>query len=109
MAGTSVSNSKAVIHFSIANDDSNSMIAEVTGGQKIGGYKNPMVFKAGDSKFNALLGTPNGSSVASLLINHKAQMGLKTISFISLFRSKEPLGGDPVTNMAFEIVDCSPS
>ncbi|GFF94221.1 hypothetical protein IFM53868_07470 [Aspergillus udagawae] len=108
-AGTSVSGLKAVIRFSIANTDAGNIIAQVTGGQTIGGYKNPMVFKPGESNYNALLGTPNGSGVAWLLINHKAQMGVKTIASISLFRSKEPLGGDPVTNMAFEIVGHSPS
>ncbi|RHZ63559.1 hypothetical protein CDV55_106036 [Aspergillus turcosus] len=108
-AGASVSNLKAVIRFSIVNTDAGSVIPQVTGGQTIGGYKNPMVFQPGDPNFNALLGTPNASGVAWLLINHKAQMGIKTIASISLFRSKDPLGGGSVTNMAFEIVDYSPS
>ncbi|KAF7173943.1 hypothetical protein CNMCM5623_006162 [Aspergillus felis] len=107
--GASVSNLKAVIRFSISNTDSGNIIAQVTGGETIGGGKKPMVFEAGNSNFNALLGTPNGSGVAWLLINHKAQMGLKTIASISLFRSNDPLGGDPVTNMGFEIVEYSPS
>ncbi|GAQ06042.1 hypothetical protein ALT_3363 [Aspergillus lentulus] len=104
-----VSNLKAVIHFSIANTNTGNIIAQATGGQTISGYKNPMVFKGGESNFNTLLRSPNGSGVAWLLINHKAQMGVKTIASISLFRSKEALDDDPVTNMAFEIVGHSPS
>jgi hypothetical protein len=44
--------------------------------------------KAGEPNFNALLRTPNGSGVAWLLIDHKAQMGIKTIASISLFQVK---------------------
>ena len=105
VAGTDVSGLKAVIRFSISNTDAEGVIATVTNGATIGGYKNPMTFEAGSDNFNALLGTPNGSGVAWLLINHKAQMGPKTLSSISLFRSKDPLGGAAVTNMAFEVVD----
>ncbi|PWY87094.1 hypothetical protein BO94DRAFT_546336 [Aspergillus sclerotioniger CBS 115572] len=104
-AGSDVSELKAVIRFSISNLGAQAVMNTVTGGAVIGGYKSPMKFESGSANYNALLGTPNGSGVAWLLINHKAQLGIKTIKSISLFRSKEPLGGDPVTNMAFEIVD----
>ncbi|KAJ5714584.1 uncharacterized protein N7483_011765 [Penicillium malachiteum] len=104
-----ITNLNYFIRFSIANLDAGSVIGEVTGGATIGGYKTPMKFNAGSDEFNALLGTPNGSGVAWFLINHKAQLGTKTLASISLFRSKDPLGGDPVTNMAFEVIDWSES
>ncbi|KAJ5638650.1 hypothetical protein N7528_001040 [Penicillium herquei] len=91
--------------FSIVNGDAEEVIGYVTKGQTIGGYNNPMVFNAGEDNFNALLGTPNGGGVAWFLINHKAQLGIKTLASISLFRSKDPLGGDPVVNMAFKVVN----
>lgn len=106
-AGSDVSGLKAVIRFSISNTGAQAIMDTVTGGATIPGYKNPMKFESGTDNYNALLGTPNGSGVAWLLINHKSQLGIKTIKSISLFRSKEPLGGDPVTNMAFEIEDWS--
>ncbi|PYI09412.1 hypothetical protein BO78DRAFT_438028 [Aspergillus sclerotiicarbonarius CBS 121057] len=96
-----------VIQFSVANPVSEAVIEKIRGDRTIPGYKKPWEFPAGSDDFNALLGTPNGFGAAWLLINHKgtSQLGIKTIKSVSLFRSKDPLGGDPVINMAFEIVD----
>ncbi|RAK97355.1 uncharacterized protein BO80DRAFT_482409 [Aspergillus ibericus CBS 121593] len=101
---------RAVIQFSVSNGVSEAVIEKVANGQKIGGYKAPLKREAGTEDFNALLGTPNGFGVAWLLINHKSQLGIKTIKSVSVFRSKDPLpDGDPVVNMAFEIVDWTDS
>ncbi|GIC85867.1 uncharacterized protein Aud_001707 [Aspergillus udagawae] len=62
-AGTSLSGLQAVIRLHCEHRRGD-VIAQVTGGQTIGGYKNPIVFEPGESNFNALLGTPNGSGVA---------------------------------------------
>jgi hypothetical protein len=42
-------------------------------------------YEAGTEEFLALLGTPNGSSTGYLLINHKAELGHKTIDKITVF------------------------
>ena len=43
-------------------------------------------FTRSSKEFKALLGSPNGSGVAWLLINHKMQLGKKTIAKITVFR-----------------------
>jgi hypothetical protein len=43
-------------------------------------------YRAGTDGFLALLGTPNGSSTGYLLINHKAELGHKTVEKITVFR-----------------------
>jgi hypothetical protein len=45
-------------------------------------------YRAGSPEFSALLGSPNGSGVAYLLIQHKRQLGHKTVDRVTIFRKK---------------------
>jgi hypothetical protein len=60
----------------------------------------------------AILSSPNGGGVAWFLINHKAQLGLKTIKSVSLWAADSEEAkefSDPLLERAivFEIMDVS--
>jgi hypothetical protein len=42
-------------------------------------------FRPGSLEYYALLGSPNGSGIAWFFIQHKAQLGIKTLSDITIF------------------------
>ena len=45
-------------------------------------------YNAGSVEFNALLGSPNGSGVAYLLIQHRKGLGHKTVDKVTIFKEK---------------------
>lgn len=53
------------------------------------------VFYPGSEAFDALLGSPNGNAQAWILINHKAQLGVKTVSSIRIWTSSTIVAGQP--------------
>jgi hypothetical protein len=50
-----------------------------------------ITYPAASDEGRTLLGTPNGSSVAYLLIQHKAALGHKTVDKITVFREGRDL------------------
>ncbi|KAF2819010.1 hypothetical protein CC86DRAFT_307928, partial [Ophiobolus disseminans] len=56
-------------------------------------------YNATSPEGRAILGTPNGSSVAYMLIQHKSQLGHKTVSKITVFQQ------DNQPMLLFHIVD----
>jgi hypothetical protein len=56
-------------------------------------------YDAASEEGQALLGTPNGSSVAFMLVQHKQQLGHKTVDKITVFEQKREL------MLLFHIVD----
>jgi len=95
-AGTDVGGLKYVFQVSISNTETEDMMDEALSrsGATYGDWENRQTWYAGSEEYNALLGTPNSSGVAWLLINHKRQMGIKTIKAISVFESVDPLDKD---------------
>ncbi|KAJ5642540.1 hypothetical protein N7490_006540 [Penicillium lividum] len=57
-------------------------------------WSSPEVFEQGSTEFNALLGSPNGNPQAWLLINHKADLGVKTVYSIMLWTSSTVVSGE---------------
>ncbi|KAJ5768712.1 hypothetical protein N7520_003271 [Penicillium odoratum] len=58
-------------------------------------WSTPEVFYPGSEAFDALVGSPNGNAQAWILINHKAQLGVKTISSIRVWTSSTIKAGQP--------------
>lgn len=56
-------------------------------------------YDAGSDQGRALLGTPNGSSVAYMLVQHKRRLGHKTVEKITVFRQHKKL------MLLFHVVD----
>jgi hypothetical protein len=54
-------------------------------------------FRPNSQEYYALLGSPNGFGIAWLLIQHKAQLGVKTVSEITVF------GADSDASLYFKI------
>ncbi|KAJ5901621.1 hypothetical protein N7495_002149 [Penicillium taxi] len=88
-AGTSVDSLKYLIRSLIQNQLTASIIAQALGEEsdfdEWKNYEDGVTFEHGSEKFNALLGTPNGSGSAWILIQHKSQLGLKRISKIKVY------------------------
>ena len=89
----------------ISNDITNDLIKRALSNkkQKLTAWPGSS-FSPDSDEFKALLGSPNGGGIGWLLINHKVQLGLKTVSKITVFRHE---GGDndPDPMMLFEIKD----
>ncbi|KAL4904973.1 hypothetical protein BDW74DRAFT_178540 [Aspergillus multicolor] len=62
---------------------------------------NRRTFRPGDEAYYALLYTPNGRGIEWMLIQHKAQLGVKTVSEITVF------GVENAPTLYFEIEDVS--
>ena len=71
----------------ISNPDSQALMSKALEnvGAKISQWPG-QDFGRSTKAFKALLGSPNGSGVAWLLINHKEQLGKKTVWKITVFR-----------------------
>jgi hypothetical protein len=54
-------------------------------------------FRPNSQEYYALLGSPNGFGIAWLLVQHKAQLGVKTVSEITVF------GADSESSLYFKI------
>ncbi|KAJ5715989.1 uncharacterized protein N7483_013170 [Penicillium malachiteum] len=58
-------------------------------------WSTPTFFYQGSTEFDALLGTPNGNPQAWILINHKAELGVKTVYSIMIWTSSTVMEGAP--------------
>ncbi|KAJ5714423.1 uncharacterized protein N7483_011604 [Penicillium malachiteum] len=95
-AGSSVDTLQYVIQLNVVN--ANSRIVMNTAIQnRNSDWSQPEVFKQGSTEFNALLGSPNGNPQAWLLINHKADLGIKTVPSIMLWTSSTIVAGESNT------------
>ena len=89
---TSVTSLEYVFQTHITNDVTLSVLRQALGEnhdfKNWEKYKNGKVFKASEDAFKAILGTPNGSGSAWLLIGHKPQLGIKSISEVTVIGQK---------------------
>lgn len=65
------------------------------------GLKVPMATQ----EYQAILGSPIGATLAFLLIQHKAELGIKMVSEIVIFRENNPANTLPDVNILFRIMD----
>ncbi|KAL6229447.1 hypothetical protein BDW75DRAFT_245721 [Aspergillus navahoensis] len=93
IAGSNVQGLQHHIQFSIANEDTVRIMQNAVGEDETfsdwekfqplrGGG---ITFRPGSLEYYALLGSPNGFGIAWFLIQHKAQLGIKTVSEITIF------------------------
>lgn len=59
----------------------------------------------GTQEYNVLLGSPIGATLAFMLIQHKAEMGIKMVMEIVIFRENNAANSVPDVNMLFRIGD----
>lgn len=65
-----------------------------------------LTFDMGTDEGHALLGSPNGATFAYFLIQHKAQLGAKTISKVTIIRPESDDNNDFVdASLVFHVVD----
>ncbi|KAF2812679.1 uncharacterized protein BDZ99DRAFT_354869, partial [Mytilinidion resinicola] len=82
--GTDVKNLRYYFQLPVKNTPSQAAIARALEGRPVSKW--PGVTLSMDSEEGkALLGTPNGNSLGWFLINHKAQLGLKTVESVTVF------------------------
>ncbi|KAL3428482.1 hypothetical protein PVAG01_01991 [Phlyctema vagabunda] len=75
-----------VVRAGIANDNTRAIMNWACGVKDdYPPWENRAVFGMDTEQGQALLGTPNGSGIAWLLINHKLQLGIKTVDKVSVF------------------------
>jgi hypothetical protein len=65
--------------------------------------ENGRTFKSGFNKYYALFYSPNGRGIGWMLIQHKTQLGLLTVSLIMVFGSD----GEPVLYFKIDPVEQS--
>ena len=76
-----------VFRITISNEDSTALILKAVKNKGAEfGYWPGTEFEPQSDEFKAILGSPNGAGVAWFLIDHKAQLGMKTVSKITVFR-----------------------
>ncbi|KAJ5908524.1 hypothetical protein N7495_001206 [Penicillium taxi] len=107
--GLSPSRLKWVIRSKINSYDTLSIIEdafdEKSGFEDWKKYENGVSFNRGTDNFNALLGTPNASGTAYMLIQHRAQLGKKRVSKITVFGQKTA-ANEWMPGMLMELEDC---
>ncbi|KAJ5556385.1 hypothetical protein N7494_000300 [Penicillium frequentans] len=92
-ASSNVATLQYVIQLNVVNADSRLVMN--TAMQNLNkDWSEPEVFKQGSTEFNALLGSPNGNPQAWLLINHKEDLGVKTVFSIMLWTSSTIVEGE---------------
>ncbi|KAJ9295749.1 hypothetical protein DTO271G3_5772 [Paecilomyces variotii] len=97
MAGQNIGNLGHVFYSAVTNDDTLELMAEALEREheeqdeewycesKYNGLAKGKSFSPGDEAYEALLYSPNIRGLAWLLIQHKPQLGIKTISKITIF------------------------
>lgn len=92
-AASNVGGLKNILRSNIINLDTRNMmdtaLQMMTPPQAIGFWGSQVTFEMTSDQGKALLGTPNGGGVAWILINHKAQLGIKTISSVTIWKTTE--------------------
>ncbi len=108
-AGQPVGGLRYFFRINVVNTKTGSIInqAQASSGFPRGDFAHRTIFYPGSAAYYALLGTPNASGVALLLIQHKAQLSIKTISSIAIFEFLDP-DGDPVPALLLTIAAFSP-
>jgi len=109
LAGGNVQNLKHIFRAPISNDRTfyYAMKAVTDAGMKIGGWADRVTFtetgvegvataedKDKGNGLRAILTTPNGSGIYWLLLNHKAQFGIKTVTKVSVWADSPDKAGD---------------
>jgi hypothetical protein len=103
---------KYIFRATITNTDTQNIVTEALSrtGRTLGNWDNRVEFSMFTKEGLAILGTPNGSGVAWFLINHKAQMGVKTIGSVFVWAEDPSQIGDRLErSLLFTIVDPLPS
>lgn len=91
-AGTDVATLQYVIQLNVVNVGSR-LAMNMAMQARNNDWSSPEVFTQGSTEFNALLGSPNGNPQAWLLINHKADLGVKTVYSITVWTSSTIVSG----------------
>ncbi|KAJ6035925.1 hypothetical protein N7540_000204 [Penicillium herquei] len=91
-AGTDLTSLQYVIQLNVVNVGSR-LVMNTAMQARSSDWSEPVVFQQGSTEFNALLGSPNGNPQAWLLINHKADLGIKTVYSIMIWTSSTPVSG----------------
>ncbi|RFU33648.1 hypothetical protein B7463_g2679, partial [Scytalidium lignicola] len=90
IAASNVGNLKYIFRALITNEDTKSMVDEAfqRKGETIGAWEDRVVFGMDTEEGQAILGSPNGSGVAWILINHKDNnlLGIKTIQSVTVWQ-----------------------
>ncbi|KAJ6002620.1 hypothetical protein N7451_005167 [Penicillium sp. IBT 35674x] len=99
---TDVTTLKYVIHLNVVNLGTRSAMTLAMASRGSTWSQPEVFYKDGDgdgdgesTAFDALLGSPNGNAQAWTLINHKAQLGVKTVSSIEIWTSSTIVAGEP--------------
>jgi hypothetical protein len=84
-----IKNIKFFFMMGISNDQTNTLIATCLHNRKQTLKEWPGVeFDTKSDEGHALLGSPNGAAFAYFLMQHKAELGLKTITRVTVFRAE---------------------
>lgn len=104
LAGKDVKSLKYIMRSLITNAQTRSMIKEAlksAGLIKTPTFENARTFKMTEDAGLALLGSQNGAGCGFMLIGHKAQLGVKTITEVTVWGSNElDLSGDIIDQAA---------
>ncbi|KAM7211890.1 hypothetical protein V8F06_012732 [Rhypophila decipiens] len=86
-AGADRRNIRHIIHHQVQNPDTMRFLAEALGvsGPQDPGAVRGMTFFPHQDEYKVLLASPNGSAVAYFLFDHKDQLGVKTVSQVTVF------------------------
>lgn len=73
----------------ISNDETNALIATClrNAGEELQAWPG-VSFDTGTDEGHALLGSPNGAAFAYFLMQHKRELGMKTIQRITVFKAE---------------------
>lgn len=96
------SNLKYVFRIQIENEDTISIMTQALEGAPLSPWPGTKVGMS-DDRGKALLSTPNGNGVAWLLAQHKAQLGVKIVTDVTMFATGT--AGHPDFNLCFWIAD----
>ncbi|KAJ5159934.1 uncharacterized protein N7482_006938 [Penicillium canariense] len=91
-AGTDLTSLQYVVQLNVVNVGSR-LAMNMAMQARNNDWSEPEIFTQGSTEFNALPGSPNGNPQAWLLINHKADLGIKTVYSIMLWTSSTVVSG----------------
>lgn len=103
VAGNYLPRINCIISYSITNRETPAAISRALGNSPYA-YWPGSTYTMDTEEGQALLGTPNGAGVGFMLSRHKAQLGIKTVSSVSVFGHRCPwMGNNPVLLFRVEI------
>ncbi|KAI4246339.1 MAG: hypothetical protein L6R40_002007 [Gallowayella cf. fulva] len=97
-----------IAHKSVTDVVTSLIISGIMGNKPVANRDPPKYFGPGTRTFLALLGTPNGAESVKLLMDHKRQLGFKTITKVVVFGRTEGGDRDLGPDLVLELRDMEP-